>query len=383
MDPEMTNSFRWNPYVLFNNEKVNDFWKGRYSNPDHKVLFILGKGFDVRMNIGLSTLLAQNPGVDLTCFLIEFDEGSGSSSNLYKHLTEENFAELTTLINGKTVVKKGIKLWNSTGRKRRRIGDRKASDLFQTFESIKNYTDVIVDISSLPRGVYFSLIGKLISLIDHSEKNPRTNLFVCTAENAAIDSLIIEDDPDEDLNFLHGFGGQIELTSELEKPLIWFPILGEDKKPHIRRAFSKITETKNRLFEICPTLPFPSKNPRRSDSLLIDYHSILFDEFNIEPQNIMYIPEQNPFEAYVQLSRALRNYSKSLQVINGCKAVISTFSSKLLSIGTLLSAYEHIENVGVLNVDTQGYKIEDEVKVKKLKPQSELYVSWLTGEPYS
>jgi hypothetical protein len=200
------------------------------------------------------------------------------------------------------------------------------------------------------------------------------------SENANIDSKIKERGIDEDVGYLRGFGGTLELASEAEEPVIWFPILGEDKLEHLDKAHNQI-----RPNEICPVLPFPSKDPRRSDQLIKTYHQLLFDRLSIEPQNLMYVPERNPFEAYIRLTKAIQNYHNSLQSLGGCKAVISTFSSKLLSIGTLLCAYELIGKigVGVLNVDSQGYEIDDFEEMKKLKEDSELFVIWLTGEPYS
>jgi hypothetical protein len=373
---------RWNPYVLLQDETVKELWSSHFHEQNKKVLFILGKGFDVRMNLGIQSLLSICPNIDLDCLLIELDEGKDSSSHNLKDLVEENLAEITSLLNGKTIFKRELKLWTTTGKKKVKIGDREASNVIEKYDDIKDYTDIIVDISALPRGVYFSLIGKLLTLIDKYSNN-KQNLFVCIAENAEIDGLTKEKATEGDVNYLHGFGGGIEVTSEMDKPLVWFPILGEEKLGHVRKAFGKITETKNRLYEICPTFPFPSKDPRRSDAILIEYHELLFDELLIEPQNIMYISERNPFEAYIQLSDAIRNYKKSLEIINGCKAAISNFSSKLLSIGTLLAAYENREDIGVLNVDSQGYDYVDKNEVIKMKLDSELFVTWLTGEPYN
>ena len=114
-----------------------------------------------------------------------------------------------------------------------------------------------------------------------------------------------------------------------------------------------------------------------------------FDELRIESQNLLYVPEQNPFEVYRNLSNAIINYNETLSIINGCKAAISTFSSKLLSIGALITAYElnsrKIDKigVGVLNVDSKGYKIEDEGTLNTVNQESELFLTWLTGEPYN
>lgn len=375
---------RWNPYVMIKGEKTKNFWKDHFNNQKRNLLFILGKGFDIRMNIAIKQISECCPNIQMDCMLIDFKESQNSSSHIYRPLVDENMEELSQIVPSNKLIEKKIVLWKISGRKRRRIGDRQAALVIKSVENISSYTDIIIDISALPRGVYFSLIGKVLSLIDKNEANMKTNLFVVVAENAEIDKNIIDDGVDMDLNYLYGFGGQIDLSSEIEKPIIWFPILGEDKALHLSRAYSKITETKNRLFEICPTLPFPSKNPRRSDALIIEYHKLLFDEFGIEPQNIMYVSEQNPFEAYVKLCNTIRNYNKSLKVINGCKASISTLSSKLLSIGTLLTAYDLKDEigVGVLNVDAEGYRIKNVKDIIKLKKESELFVTWLTGEPY-
>lgn len=380
-------NLRWNPYVLFKGEKVFDFWSTYYKDDSKNILYILGKGFDVRMNIGIKKLIEISPNVKVHCLLVEFDEGKGSPSLKYKDLVEQNESELRNVLKGLSISVKKIKLWSTAGKKKKRVGDREAANSIITEAcDINAYTDIIVDISSLPRGVYFSLIGKILTLIDNSNEI-NINLFVLAAENAAIDELIKDRTPDEDLGYLYGYSGQLELASEIDKPTVWFPILGEDKEQHIRKAFDHVKQSRSSLLEICPILPFPSTVPRRSDQLIINYHSLLFDELAIEPQNLLYVPEQNPFEAYRSIVNAIRNYNDSLRPLNGCKAVVSTFSSKLLSIGALLVSYElkgqEEVGVGVLNVDSKGYEIDDVEQVKKLKDDSELFVTWLAGSPYS
>lgn len=375
------NQLRWSPNILIKDNAVDSFWKEHFGQEGHKLLFILGKGFDVRMNFALSRLLNTRPDINLICLLIEFDEGNTSSSLDYSPLVTDNMEEFEKIMDGRTIQVKKIKMKNKSGKRGRIVGDRNAADLIKNHSEIEDYTDIIVDISSLPRGLYFSLIGKILKLVDQKQENQQ-NLFLTVAENVKIDSQIQETDLEEDLTYLHGFGGQIELEADKEQPLIWFPILGEDKSAHISKGADKIMEDKARLYEICPVLPFPSKDPRRSDAILIDYHKLLFDSLDIEPQNIMYTTERDPFQTYIQLSDAIANYRESLKVLNGCKFALSTFSSKLISIGTLLVAYENPEFVGILNVNSGGYHLKDESQIKNLKQESELFVTWLTGSPY-
>lgn len=371
---------RWNPHIMFDDDKINNFWSN-YFKTDDSVLFVLGKGFDIRMNLTLARFIEQTSKIKITCVLVEFDEGKSSSSHNYQHLIDDNLKEFEDLTKDIIVIRKKIKIWSKSGKSRRIVGDRNAANIFQKYSDISNYKDIIVDISSLPRGVYFSLVGKILTLID-TEPNHLHNLFVSVAENVNLDSHIRETAIEDDLSYLHGFGGEIELESEKDKPLIWFPILGEKKFSHISKGADKITDDKNRLYEICPILPFPSKNPRRSDALLIEYHGLLFDSLDIEAQNIMYVTERDPFQAYIELSTAIRNYKKSLDIIGGCKITISTFSSKLLSIGSLLVAYENQDFVGIMNVNSGGYEILDEENIHKSKNESEIFVTWLTGIPY-
>jgi hypothetical protein len=373
------NNFRWTPYVLLEGEELDKCFNSHFTS-DSRILIIMSKGFDVRMNIAISKLKSNRNAPQVTCLLISFDEGADSSSHIYHQMVVDNMAELESLVDSSQIIKTNIQLWSMDGQSKRRVGDRKAAELIDEIE-INNYTDILVDISALPRGIYFSMIGKLLALIDNIEGEKKTNLMVTVAENPELDTAIKDDTPDEDLTFLHGFSGEIDSSSAAQgEPVIWMPILGEGKALHILKAYNYLAPS-----EMCPILPFPSRNARRPDALTIDYHSLLFDTIGIEKQNIMYVPEQNPFEAYRILSKAIQNYHQSLITIGDCKAVLSTFSSKLLSIGTLMAAYELKSKdigVGVLNVDSHGYRIDDDIDLQKMRAESNLFVIWLTGEPY-
>jgi hypothetical protein len=374
---------RWDPYLMLNGSELTDLWKDHFGSKSKKLLYILGKGFDVRMNLGISSLLEISPDTVLDVLLINFTEGENSQSLKYKHLVEGNLKELYARIGKDRIRNHSIKTWEGKGREKRRVGDRRASEIFKSIEELEEYSDIIVDISSLPRGIYFSLIGKLLALIDrhYPIQTDQPNLIILTAENAVIDSKVREHGIDEELHYQFGFGGGVERES-LSLPTIWLPILGEGKVLHFDKAYRHI-----RPDEICPLLPFPAKNPRRSDDIFAEHQGLFVDVLGIEPQNIIYVPEQNPFEVYRKLVNTVKNYQDSLSILNGCKAVISSFSSKLLSIGSLLAAYEaktegHDLNIGILNVDSQGYEIEELETVNLLNQQSELFVIWLTGIPY-
>lgn len=369
------NNLRWSPYVLLKGKnKIGNFWREHF-NSDSKILFIVGKGFDIRMNLGIKQLSSINKTLSIKCLLIEFDEGKNTPSNRYQKYVTENTNQLNDIVN--TLEIKKIKLLKDVERKSRRTGDREAANIINHYSDIQNFTDIIVDISALPRGVFFSIIGKILSLLDeYSINNDKVsqNLYILTAENAKLDSNISEEGVDEEINYTYGFTNELELS--IKNPIVWFPMLGEGKYFQISKAHARIKPN-----EICPVLPFPSKDPRRSDKLISEYHSLIFDEFRVESQNIIYAHEQNPFEVYRSLTLAIKNYKQSLSKLGGCRTAISVFSSKLLSIGALLTSYED-KSVGILNVDSHGYEIKDENIIDELNKDTELFLAWIYGDPY-
>ncbi len=175
------------------------------------------------MNLGLSELMKIKKNLKVQCLLVEFDEGKNSSSRFYKSFVDSNFTKLGNIVNDVSV--KHIKLLKGSGRKIRRVGDREAANIIKDYIDIRDFSDIIVDISALPRSIFFLLIGKIITLLDkeYAENSKlKHNLFILTAENAKLDANTIEEGPDLDLNYTFGFSGGLEL--ENHNPIIWFPI---------------------------------------------------------------------------------------------------------------------------------------------------------------
>ncbi len=367
-------SLRWDPYVFFKNKECNTFFEEHFSKDgsENKILFVLGLGFDPRMNFGIKELIRSINSINVEIILLKFKQEKNKHSKKYQDLTDANLAELQKLDN---ITITEVQL-NDIGKKR----EIEAAKVF-TKNLLLRYSDVFLDISSLPRSIYFSITGKILSLVDSIKDKQTINFFVATTENAEIDQMIIEVGINNDLEYQHGFGGQIEVVSK-SIPKIWFPLTGEGKTNQFRSANQFIEPS-----EICPLLPFPSKNLRRSDNIYIENHDLFFNELQIESQNIMYVPEQNPFEAYKKIIKAAINYNKTLIELGGCKAVVSSFSSKLLSIGAILAAYEYKYkkkdlSIGILNVNSMDYRIDDKNELKISVKKSELFVNWLTGIPY-
>ncbi len=369
-------SLRWEQYIVRHGKEFDKFWKYLLGKKERRLLFILGQGFDPRMCLGIKTILNSGGSGNRECLLIEYDEGSNSPSKNYSHLVDDNRRTLEALIAGKGKIHSvPLPMWSEDGR--RRIGSRSASDIINGV-TLDGYSDIVVDISAFPRGIYFPLIAKLLYLHDSmSKKSSNINIHVVITEDVGLDKGIQEEGIDEHASYLPYFSSDLTQQSRAGIPVIWVPVLGEGKEAQLVRIYDLA-----RPDEICPVLPSPARNPRRADNLMQEYRELLFDRLRVEPQNIIYACERNPFETYRQIYRTIMRYRDALDVLGGCKVVVSAVSSKLLSIGALLAAYEAKRSdymIGVAHVESHGYKME----VHETKQNtSELFSLWLAGECY-
>jgi hypothetical protein len=369
---------RWATYVMASGSDLQSLMKSHFGARKRNVCFIMGRGFDPRMNLGLRTLLTECPGHSYRVLVLEFSEGQTSPSNRYASMVDSNSKDLQEITKtlGK-VESREIVIWSTDGR---RIGSRSAANLFSEPADIDKYTDIFVDVSSLPRSIFFPLLAKLLHIIEKKKGGEPTNLFTLVAENSDIDTRIVDEGIDEEADFVDLFRSGADRMSSSKHPKVWFPILGESQGIQLRRIHDLVGPD-----EICPVLPSPSMLPRRSDSLVGEYHGLLFDQMRVEPKNFIFASERNPFEAYRQISRAIRYYNEVLKPLGGCRSIISSVSSKLLSLGGLLAAYELKRmkyDIAIAHVEAQGYSIVDQESIDGLLGQSSLFALWLAGECY-
>jgi len=374
---EPRNHSRWEDYFMRSGDKCSVFWKDYLADRSKNVLLILGLGFDPRMCLGLQMLLDADPTCVKECLLVKYDEGANSPSREYQSLVEANVGSVRSLMNDKGIIRElTIPMLSDNGR---RIGSRRASDAIDD-NVIGRFDNIVVDISSMPRSVYFPIIAKLLYLLDVrsvvSASEPSINLHVLVAEDISIDEKIREDGIDDHAEYMHGFSSDMVQEATATAPRVWIPVLGEGKEEQLERLHDHV-----RPDEICPVFPSPSTNPRRADDLVAEYHNLLFDRLRVEPSNFIYASEWNPFEVYRQIYETIKRYNDALETLGGCKVVVSALSSKLLSVGALLAAYEAKKNgfmIGISHVQTHGYKILGDLGSCAPK----LYSLWIAGECY-
>jgi len=368
---------RWSTYARAAGPDLEALFSSHLNGSSRKARFILGRGFDPRMLTGLGLLRRTCPSLSVEVVVLTYEEGDQSPSRVYEPAVRKNMEDLEQIAPATQLSSRSISMFSA---ERRRMTSRSAEGLFKSADEFAGITDVIVDVSALPRSVFLPIVAKLLYIID-GQNPPRMNLFVLADENPKIDSLILEEGLDEEADYIHTFRGDAERESAASKPRVWFPLLGENQATQLQRIYDLV-----RPSEVCPLLPAPSQNPRRGDDLILEYRGLLFDSLRIDPRNFLYASETNPFEVYRQLVHAIEHYAKSLVPLGGSNAIVSALSSKLLSIGALLAAYELKRagsRVAIAHIEAHGHRVAVEMEeLTRLARDGVIHGLWLAGECY-
>lgn len=365
---------RWDPYSLASGADFNVFWKRHLAQRERRLLLVIGKGFDVRALETARRLHAL--GADVHIWLLAFHNGQ-PDSGLRQARTGGNVTELRQLFPAGRIKEIDLDLGGA-------FQDPIAS--LRTYEQIRGagdpgeYNDVVVDISAMPRMVAMTSVAVLLHRLDNPLVHGEcVNLHVTTAESVTADLGAGQGSLRDQVSFVRGFSGELTAQTTKDLPHVWFPVLGERQRDRLDRIHQKLTPD-----EICPVVPFPSREPRRGDEIIYEHRELLFDTFQVEPRNILLACEYNPFEAYKQVFEAMDRYRRALNELGGCKAFVSPLSSKLLSIAVLLACYDHLFGevpgkrlkVGIPYVETATY----DDPVQTTDDPFELYSLWIRGE---
>ena len=316
---------RWDPYILLQGDSLDVFWKEHLSQRKRNLLMIVGRGFDVRACDASKRILTVGGKGVRKAWLINYENGLQDSIQREK-MTVANEKTYRQLFGKNNIDTLKIALGNAsrpaaTSRNTIRVfSDKK--------EELQQYDEVILDVSAIPRMVALTIIAKLIALLDSIAQSTgkQVNFHVTTAESVTSDCQVASGSLSDVVTTVVGFSGRKNAESDDFMPRVWFPVLGENQETRLTRIREDLMPN-----EICPVIPFPSRDPLRGDKIIASYQQTLFDDFQIEPKNILHACEFNPFEAYKQIYGAIHRYYDALTGLGGCKVYVSPLSSKLLS----------------------------------------------------
>lgn len=363
---------RWDDYVVAfggPNDAADGLWTSAASAGHGKrSMYILGVGFDPRCLVGLQEFLATAHDIPPVVGLIELPPPSGASTAAARAMAADNRSAFDAIVHGfelRRVPYPDVHSRINAGV----LVARGASDAV----FVADVGHLVVDISSLPVSLYFPVIAAVLTSVDRDVEGFPMEVQIVACENPLIDAAIVELGV-SDATVVGGFRGSLEIASAPTGTVIWAPVLGEQSGPALRAIHAFLDPG-----DVCPVLPFPARHPRRADNLLLEHQVDLLDAFRVTPGNVIYADERNPFDLYRTLSQLQEDYLHALRALEPTTVVLSTHSSKLLSLGALLAAYEH--RLPIVAAPALDYEIAD-VDFVSLSASNTIACLWLTGDPY-
>ena len=332
---------------------------------------MLGVGFDPRCLIALKGISGLGLGNRLgyIAFRLIARPALGESRVVMENLSNANSEELLNIRGCQQEVIYDLETHDNEGHNV--AGRRTLSSIGSATEILKQYTDILVDISGMPRGVFFPLIAYLLRLADTGVLN---NVHVSVVEDPLLDSNISGREYGQ-ADYLHTF------RDLGERKLVWLPLVGSNETARLEKIHNKI---KGSCVEICPILPFPARSLRRADDIVVRHSELLFEGFLVSPDNLLLCDERNPFDVYRKILEVEEYYRQRLSVavaIGNVATVVSPLSSKTLSLGMLLAAIER--SLPVCHVEAGSYQVDVDHQGKLAGDTNRSPTEiWLAGEPY-
>lgn len=360
----------WNDCLFIDNsEKIVDYFVSKNNS-----LLILGKGFDPRACTILEKLKPVMP--ELSVWLIDYNDRAKKDNDNNESRSENNYKRLLDLCDGVVNQELKVPLYGGNENERTLVISESVRNAFIS-EKLKDFKHILIDISAMPRGVAFSIIKRILDI-----KRSNQGIYVLVCENSECDDKIKPVIGEESAEYLPGFNTfSMSMESDNDEKIIWLPILGMNEEDAFR-----IIDNYLKPIEICPVVPFPSRDVRRGENILRCYGQSIFRENSVEKRNIIYVPENYPVLVYQKLYDTVKYYEKALNISKNerqtMKYAFSSQSSKLIDIGVLLAIVNlNKENIktGIVVVENQGYVLQDEYN----KENNRLYCLCLNDNEFN
>ena len=174
------------------------------------------------------------------------------------------------------------------------IGGRRVAGLIGDID-LAEYSDVIVDFSSLSKGISFPIVKHVIDLSNKLDATPNLHLMVTDEVTTDIQIKAVASDR---ATLIPGFEGGWWLSETEEKAKLWVPQLIHDQHFVLDRIYQFVNPD-----DVCPILPFPAADSHRPDHLIEEYASELQSVWEVEPRDLVYTDEKKPLDVYRSILR--------------------------------------------------------------------------------
>ena len=323
--------------IAHNSSDVEDFFSN-YCTDERRVLFIGTVGFNDVGNY-FAALLARHKYVDFRFFV----EVRPEVPLLLVTAGERNRASLEQVLGGRSVVCENLDIVTDDIAT---MAGRRAVKIMEGWLSTR-YTDVVIDATSMSRGVCFSAARYAVQFCHQNGLVPHIVVAERELNGAQVRSI-----SSDIACYMHGFQFDMETDTANNSLKLWVPQLSENAGPALERIFSTLVPD-----EICPVLPFPAATPRRPDDLLFSMRPQLraWDTSTLE---VIYAHESDPRDVCATIERLhhIRQDVFASATKLETRTILSPSGWRVGSIGMLLAALEL--ELPVMYTESIGYTIE-------------------------
>lgn len=329
--------------------------------PSKKVLFIGSIGFDPRTPMTFEMLKKITVNVDPIFFT---EEREDISVELMRR-AGATASQLEGII-GKSPITFSIPIFAPDGAAIGGVQLIKAAQ--DNIPDLNQYTDVVIDVCAMSRGIFFPLVRYFRDLID--QNHPETSLHILVVDEPRVD-YSYKPQYDDRASWMKGFHEDAGLKGKQVSSKLWMPQLMSGRSNMYESLFNFIQPN-----DVCPVLPFPGIRPKRVDELVIEYRDQL-DTWQTSLQNIVLAAESDPLDLY---DTVIRVHKAREKICDPHITVLSPMGSKVSTIGGLLAAMD--ERLPVAYVETLSYHEDPNNPVPDVIDIDNLVHVWVDGPVY-
>ena len=218
----MTEGLRWSNHYLCLPPEFDQFWREYTGKARRTCLLVAGRGFDPRTLEVPAALVRAGVNVSTAHLVHLIDQYNPTHPESQSTAASKNEEELRVLLSSAELEVTNVVTRTEDGRV---TGGQQISNIYAGLAA-SEYTDVIVDITALPTGIYFPLLGTLLKL--HDDENASWNLHCVVCENAEIDDAIRPEGGDQ-AELIYGFGASFMQVGREDHVTVWAPVLAKTK----------------------------------------------------------------------------------------------------------------------------------------------------------
>ena len=308
-----------------------------FIGPDRNFLCIATLGFN-DLCLHFPSALAAFPNVDFL-FLVE---DRPEVSEILKQTAKRNKEVLMAKLNGRNVRWESVSI---VAEDTANVAGRRAAKAC-ALSLRQPYTDVIVDASSMSRGVCFPVVKQAYE-VSQRPGGGNAHIVVAGRNSTSIRATSTSSDAPQ---YVHGFQSDMD-TYDVRKAIkLWIPQLSEHAVTSLSRIHRVLKPE-----ESCPILPFPSWNPRRGDDLLREFQLPILNDWDVNLLDVIYAHEADPTDVCETITRI--HLGRELAFKNStdrpARTVLSPAGTRIGSVGMLLAALQL--NLPIMYEESIGY----------------------------